>query len=260
MTDATTTITATRTAHGPLERDRATSTAAAPVLDIGGDVGALVVLLDPGAAGTRAAPAGRRRRRARRPHRVWARHQGGGHVTAALFPSSPPGTYWVLDDHGDDVAAVTVTGGDAGDARPAGRLARRSRRNGVGEGLGPAGDALLGRGPPPHGERRAAAASSACPVTHMIAAAARWSSSARVGAEAGLVGRHQRLGRRQQDHAEQARRRRSTPNTAADAGHRARCARRRAPPPTSRTRAEQVGGVLELVQQPVVEGAGRRST
>ncbi len=42
---------------------------------------------------------------------VWERHQGGGHVTAALFHELTAGTWFVLDDHGDDVTAVTVTGG-----------------------------------------------------------------------------------------------------------------------------------------------------
>ena len=42
---------------------------------------------------------------------VWERHHGGGHVTAALFPELTEGTWIVLDEHGEDVTTVTVTGG-----------------------------------------------------------------------------------------------------------------------------------------------------
>ena len=83
----------------------------AAVLDIGGDIGALVVLLDPAPEGTEL--------HVRAPGEtdwtihtgVWERHHGGGHVTAALFPELTQGTWIVLDEHGEDVTAVTVTGG-----------------------------------------------------------------------------------------------------------------------------------------------------
>ncbi len=82
----------------------------APVLDIGGDVGALNVVLDDGAAG------GELYLRSDDPafsiHTgVWTRHLGGGHVTTALFCQLVEGTYWVLDADGEDLRAVEVTGG-----------------------------------------------------------------------------------------------------------------------------------------------------
>ena len=43
---------------------------------------------------------------------VWTRHQGGGHVTTALFLSLVEGTYWVLDAAGRDVREVEVRGGE----------------------------------------------------------------------------------------------------------------------------------------------------
>ena len=81
------------------------------MLDIGGDIGALVVRLDPGTEGTEL--------HVRAPavtdwtiHTgVWERHQGDGHVTVALFPELREGTWIVLDEHGQDVTSVTVTGG-----------------------------------------------------------------------------------------------------------------------------------------------------
>ena len=84
----------------------------APALDIGGDIGALAVLLDPAAAGTelhlRADGVA-----ATSVHTgVWTRHQGTAPVTAALFAALTDGTYWVLDDEGADVVAVEVTGGE----------------------------------------------------------------------------------------------------------------------------------------------------
>ena len=42
---------------------------------------------------------------------VWERHQGGGHVTAALFPELVEGTWHILDADGTPVTAVAVTGG-----------------------------------------------------------------------------------------------------------------------------------------------------
>lgn len=83
----------------------------AAVLDIGGDVGALVVYLDPGAEGTElhARESGVTGRTTHTG--VWQRHEGDHHVTVALFPELREGTWIVLDERGDDVAAVTVTGG-----------------------------------------------------------------------------------------------------------------------------------------------------
>jgi hypothetical protein len=83
----------------------------AAVLDIGGDVGALVVLLDPDTEGIELHLRAAGETGSTIHTGVWERHQGGGHVTAALFHELTAGTWFVLDDHGDDVTAVTVTGG-----------------------------------------------------------------------------------------------------------------------------------------------------
>ncbi len=81
-----------------------------PVLDIGGDVGALNIVLDDDAAGTEL------HLRTDDPafsiHTgVWTRHVGARHVTTALFCQLTAGTYWVLDADGRDVRAVDVAGG-----------------------------------------------------------------------------------------------------------------------------------------------------
>ena len=100
----------------------------APALDIGGDIGALAVLLDPASAGTelhlRADGAV-----ATSVHTgVWTRYQGTAPVTAALFAALTGGTYWVLDDHGADVVAVEVTGGEVVTLDLRLNAARASRR------------------------------------------------------------------------------------------------------------------------------------
>ena len=83
----------------------------AAVLDIGDDVGALLALMDPEAEGTelhvRLAEASDTVHTG-----VWTRHQGGEHVTAALFCALREGTYWVLDEDGRDRIAAVVKGGE----------------------------------------------------------------------------------------------------------------------------------------------------
>ena len=83
----------------------------AAVLDIGGDVGALVVLLDPDTEGIELHLRAAGETGSSIHTGVWERHQGGDHVTAALFHELTAGTWFVLDGGGDDVTAVTVTGG-----------------------------------------------------------------------------------------------------------------------------------------------------
>lgn len=83
-----------------------------PVLDIGGDIGAMVVLMEPAAAGTEL-----HLRSADEPPTfvhtgVWTRPHGTASVTAAVFPELVAGTYWVLDTDGHDVRPVVIGGGE----------------------------------------------------------------------------------------------------------------------------------------------------
>ena len=95
--------------HGPLETiDHVHG--GAPAIDIGGDIGALAVLLDPTAAGTELHLRADGAAGSTVHTGVWRRNQGA--LTAALFPSLTGGTYWVLDDDGSDLVAVSVGGGE----------------------------------------------------------------------------------------------------------------------------------------------------
>jgi hypothetical protein len=83
-----------------------------PVLDIGGDIGALVVLMDPARAGTELF--------LRSDHEppidvhtgVWTRPHRDAAVTAALFPELLAGRYAVLDHDGHAVRSVVIVGGE----------------------------------------------------------------------------------------------------------------------------------------------------
>jgi len=83
-----------------------------PVLDIGGDIGALVATMPTEAAGTEL--------HLRSDHHppisihtgVWHRDLGPNEVTAAVFVELPAGNYWVLDEAGRDVRPVQITGGE----------------------------------------------------------------------------------------------------------------------------------------------------
>jgi hypothetical protein len=83
-----------------------------PVLDIGGDIGAMVVLMDPATAGTEL--------HLRSEHEppiavhtgVWTRPNGAAMVTAAVFAELVAGNYWVLDADGHDVRPVVIDGGE----------------------------------------------------------------------------------------------------------------------------------------------------
>ncbi len=97
--------------HGPLESyDHVQG--GAPVLDIGGDIGALVVTTEVWAAGTEL--------HLRSEHEppiavhtgVWNRRLGDGTVPAAVFMELVEGTYAVLDASGDVERKVTVKGGE----------------------------------------------------------------------------------------------------------------------------------------------------
>jgi hypothetical protein len=82
-----------------------------PVLDIGGDIGAMVATMDREAAGSEL--------HLRSEHEppisihtgVWDRHHGSGLVTAAVFAELVAGTYWVLDGNGAAVHRVEIEGG-----------------------------------------------------------------------------------------------------------------------------------------------------
>jgi len=83
----------------------------APALDIGGDIGAMVVTLDAGAIGTEL--------HLRSEHEppidihtgVWKRDLGGGQVVAAVFAELLEGTYLVLDEARAPVRRVEIHGG-----------------------------------------------------------------------------------------------------------------------------------------------------
>jgi hypothetical protein len=82
------------------------------VLDIGGDIGAMVVTMNPGTEGTEL--------HLRSEHRppisihtgVWRRDAGDGQITSAVFAELPQGSYWVLDDSAREVRRVTINGGE----------------------------------------------------------------------------------------------------------------------------------------------------
>jgi hypothetical protein len=89
----------------------ATSPGASPMVDIGGEVGALIVVLDrtTRSGELEACPAGRP---AERFHTgVHPRELGGAEVPVAVFPQVLGGSYQVLDDDGIPMALVHVTGG-----------------------------------------------------------------------------------------------------------------------------------------------------
>jgi hypothetical protein len=80
------------------------------VLDIGKDVGALIVQLDPGLVGTEL--------HVRQPGRdhtthtgVWERELGQHRAVVAIFPALTEGPYAILDGGGDPVCDVAILGG-----------------------------------------------------------------------------------------------------------------------------------------------------
>ena len=81
------------------------------VLDIGGDVGAMIVTMDAAAAGTEL--------HLRSEHEppisvhtgVWRRGFGERVLTTAVFAELVEGRYWVLDSNGRDLRQVEIRGG-----------------------------------------------------------------------------------------------------------------------------------------------------
>jgi hypothetical protein len=86
--------------------------AGAAVLDIGGDVGALVATLDATMAGTELFLRPVHEPRSTVHTGVWERREAGTVVTAAVFPQLAAGDYLVLDGHGAAVGTVAVRGGE----------------------------------------------------------------------------------------------------------------------------------------------------
>ena len=81
------------------------------VLDIGGDIGALIARTDDAALGTEIHLRSEDRPTADVHTGVWERTVSAGRVTAAVFAELLEGWYWVLDDRGRDVRRVEVRGG-----------------------------------------------------------------------------------------------------------------------------------------------------
>ena len=81
------------------------------VLDIGGTVGALHVVLDASWVGRELFLA--TDDPAFSVHTgVWVRHTADGHIASALFPALEQGTYRVLGDDGASWSTATVRGGE----------------------------------------------------------------------------------------------------------------------------------------------------
>jgi len=96
--------------HGPLEAiDHVHG--GAMVLDIGGSIGAVHVVVDDRWVGRELFLA--TDDPAFSTHTgVWSRHVDGGHVASALFVAVEEGRYRVLGARGEAVAAVDVRGGE----------------------------------------------------------------------------------------------------------------------------------------------------
>ena len=100
--------------------DRHHAGAGAPVLDIGGDVGALVARMGPDAAGTELFLRPEADPSSTVHTGVWHRLHTNSALTAAVFLELPAGTYAVLDADGTAVRTVAIVGGEVAeiDLRP----------------------------------------------------------------------------------------------------------------------------------------------
>lgn len=96
--------------HGPLESITHVH-GGASALDIGGDIGALVALVDESAVDTELFVRSQDDPAVSVHTGVWWRDLGADRVPAALFCELVAGTYWVLDANGADVCSVEITGG-----------------------------------------------------------------------------------------------------------------------------------------------------
>lgn len=88
-----------------------------PVLDIGGDVGALVVHLQevPASGELEACPVGQRDHRFHTG--VHLRHIGERHVPVAVYPAITEGDYELLDGQLSPIAQVQIKGGQVTELR-----------------------------------------------------------------------------------------------------------------------------------------------
>ncbi|HZQ59469.1 MAG TPA: hypothetical protein VFA84_15620 [Acidimicrobiales bacterium] len=82
------------------------------VLDIGGEIGALVVHAPPSWIGTELDVTAEGEPRSHHRHLLVRRLHAGGHdVVAGVLPSLPAGAYTVWGPSGSPVASVSVSGG-----------------------------------------------------------------------------------------------------------------------------------------------------
>ena len=98
--------------HGDLAQESyAHVQGGATVLDIGGDVGALVATMDDDTLGTELHLRSETRPLLDVHTGVWRRGSGSEAVTAAVFAQLVEGSYWVLDQAGDQTQRVEIRGG-----------------------------------------------------------------------------------------------------------------------------------------------------
>lgn len=83
-----------------------------PILDIGGNIGALVATMDPDTAGTELHLRSEHRPPINIHTGVWHRSFDGVTTTAAVFAELVEGNYWVLDPTGSPIRRVTIRGAE----------------------------------------------------------------------------------------------------------------------------------------------------
>ena len=84
-----------------------------PVLEIGGDIGALVATMDSSAVGTELHLRSEHEPPVSIHTGVWRRVVSrNAEVTAAVFAELLEGTYWALDRDGSDLVCVDIRGGE----------------------------------------------------------------------------------------------------------------------------------------------------
>ena len=83
-----------------------------PILDIGGNIGALVATMDPDTAGTELHLRSEHQPPINIHTGVWNRSFNGTVTTAAVFAELVEGTYWILDPTGTPTRPITVRGAE----------------------------------------------------------------------------------------------------------------------------------------------------